>query len=49
MRPIEQELIRLRIFEEMEFNQIAIALDSKEAAVKMRYYRVIEKLKEELL
>ena len=49
IRPIEQELIRLRIFEEMEFNQIAIALDSKEAAVKMRYYRVIEKLKEELL
>jgi RNA polymerase sigma-70 factor, ECF subfamily len=49
MKPFEQELIRLRVFEEMEFNQIAIALDSKEAAVKMRYYRAIQKLKEELL
>lgn len=49
MKPIEQELIRLRIFEEMEFNQIAIALDANEAAVKMRYYRAINKLKEDIL
>lgn len=49
MKPIEQELIRLRVFEEMEFNQIAVALDSNEAAVKMRYYRAIGRLKEEIL
>lgn len=46
LKPIEQELIHLRVFEEMEFNQIAVVLNSKEAAVKMRYYRCIEKLKE---
>lgn len=45
MKPVEQELIRLRVFEDMEFNQIAIALDSNEAAVKMRYYRTLDKLK----
>lgn len=49
MKSIEQELIRLRIFEEMEFNQIAVALNSKEAAVKMRYYRCLEKLRKEIL
>lgn len=45
----EQEVIRLRIVEEMEFKEIAIALDTKEAAVKMRFYRAIIKLKEVLL
>lgn len=49
MKPIEQELIRLRIFEEMEFKQIAVALGAKEAAVKMRYYRAIQQLKETVL
>ncbi|OGE29669.1 hypothetical protein A3C29_06565 [Candidatus Daviesbacteria bacterium RIFCSPHIGHO2_02_FULL_40_16] len=45
----EQEIIRLRIVEEMEFKEIAVALDTKEAAVKMRFYRAIIKLKEALV
>ena len=49
MKPMEQELIRLRIFEEMEFKQIAVALGTNDAAVKMRYYRAIEKLKDSIL
>lgn len=49
LKPIEQELIRLRIFEDMEFKEIAVALDTNQGTVKMRYYRAIEKLKEELL
>lgn len=49
LKPIEQELIRLRIFEDMEFNEIAVALDANQGTVKMRYYRAIEKLKEALL
>jgi len=49
MKPIEQELIRLRIFEDMEFNQIAVALSTNEGAVKMRYYRAIDKLKTSIL
>ncbi len=49
MKPIEQELIRLRIFENMEFNQIAVTLSTNEGAVKMRYYRAIDKLKTSIL
>lgn len=49
LKPAEQELIRLRVVEEMEFKEIAVALDTKEAAVKMRFYRAIIKLKEALL
>ena len=49
LKPEEQEIIRLRIVEEMEFKEIAVALDTKEAAVKMRFYRAIIKLKEALI
>ncbi|NMC61546.1 MAG: sigma-70 family RNA polymerase sigma factor [SAR324 cluster bacterium] len=49
LKPAEQEIIRLRINEEMAFCDIATALESKEAAVKMRFYRAIVKLKESLL
>jgi RNA polymerase sigma factor (sigma-70 family) len=49
LKAAEQEIIRLRIVEEMEFKEIAVALGSKEAAVKMRFYRAIIKLKEALL
>lgn len=49
LKPAEQEIIRLRINEEMSFNNIATALDSKEAAVKMRFYRALLRLKESLL
>ncbi len=49
MKPVEQEIIRLRVVEEMEFKDIAVALGVKEAAIKMRFYRSIIKLKETLL
>ena len=49
LKPAEQEIIRLRVTEDMPFCDIATALDSKEAAVKMRFYRAIVKLKESLL
>lgn len=49
LKAAEQEIIRLRVVEEMEFKEIASALDSKEAAVKMRFYRALIKLKEALI
>lgn len=49
LKPVEQEIIRLRVNEEMSFGEIASALGSKEANVKMRFYRSIVKLKESLL
>ena len=49
LKPAEQEIIRLRVTEGMPFSDIATALDSKEAAIKMRFYRAIFKLKESLL
>jgi len=49
LKPAEQEIIRLRVTEDIPFTDIATALDSKEAAVKMRFYRAIFKLKESLL
>ncbi len=49
LKTSEQEIIRLRVTEEMPFCDIATALESKEPAVKMRFYRAIVKLKESLL
>lgn len=49
LKPVEQEIIRLRVNEEMSFDDIATALDSKEPAVKMRFYRAVVKLKESLI
>jgi RNA polymerase sigma-70 factor (ECF subfamily) len=49
LKPLEQEIIRLRVNEEMSFDDIANALDSKEPAVKMRFYRAVVKLKESLI
>jgi len=49
LKPVEQEIIRLRVNEEMPFCDIATALDSKEPAVKMRFYRAVVKLKESLI
>jgi len=46
MKADEQEIIKLRIYEEMGFKQIAGALDISEATAKMRFYRAISKLKE---
>lgn len=49
LKLVEQEIIRLRINEEMSFKEIGKALGAKEPAVKMRFYRAIIKLKESLL
>jgi len=49
LKPIEQEIVKLRVCEEMEFKDIAIALGIKEPAVKMRFYRILIKLKQILL
>lgn len=49
MKPDEQEVIRLRIFEEMEFKQVASALAITEATAKMRFYRAISRLKEAVI
>ncbi|MFZ5376506.1 MAG: RNA polymerase sigma factor [Patescibacteria group bacterium] len=49
LKPAEQEIIRLRINEEMPFSDIANSLDSKEPSVKMRFYRALIKLKESLI
>lgn len=49
LKVAEQEIIRLRVVEEMEFKEIAAALETKEAAVKMRFYRALIKLKEALI
>ena len=49
LKPTEKQIVNLRICEEMEFKEIAIALCSKEAAVKMRFYRALIKLKESLI
>lgn len=41
-------LIEMRFFEKRAFKEIAEILQSNEAAVKMRLYRILEKLKPEL-
>jgi RNA polymerase sigma-70 factor, ECF subfamily len=49
LKPTEKQIVNLRVCEEMEFKEIAIALSSKEAAIKMRFYRALIKLKESLI
>jgi RNA polymerase sigma-70 factor (ECF subfamily) len=41
-----QEVIALKVWEEMTFAQIADVVAEKESTVKLRYYRGLEKLKE---
>lgn len=45
MHPIEQELITLRIWEGMQFTQIAQIQEITENAAKKRFYRTISKLR----
>jgi len=40
-----REVLILKIWEEMQFNEIAEILKQKEGTIKLRYYRGIEKLK----
>lgn len=44
--PKSREVISLKIWEEMQFNEIADILSEKESTVKLRYYRGLEKLKD---
>ncbi len=45
LKPEDQEIIELRLFQELPFKEIAVILESTEAAVKMKHSRAIEKLK----
>lgn len=45
----ELHLLELRFFETMSFRDISAMLDMGESAVKMRIYRLLEKLKLELI
>jgi RNA polymerase sigma-70 factor (ECF subfamily) len=46
LRDEDQEVIELRLFQELPFKQLAVILESTESAVKMKYGRAIEKLKD---
>lgn len=45
----DQELVKLRIYDELDFKSLSVVFNSSEAAVKMKFYRIILKLKEELV
>jgi RNA polymerase sigma factor (sigma-70 family) len=49
MDTYEEEIVRLRIFENLSFKEIGCVLEISEPAAKMRFSRVITKLKEVLL
>lgn len=49
MHFIDQEIVKLRIDQELSFKEISVVLDLSEAAIKMRFYRVIQKIQEVLL
>jgi len=42
---LTREIIVLKIWEELQFNEIAVIINAKVSAVKLRYYRGIEELK----
>jgi RNA polymerase sigma-70 factor (ECF subfamily) len=48
MRTGEQEIIKLRIFDELSFVEIGNCLDISEAAAKMCFYRAIKRLRKKL-
>jgi len=45
---VEQRILRLHLYGEQTFGQIAAALEMLESTVKTKYYRSIKQLKEEL-
>jgi len=45
LSPLEQEMVRLRLWDECSYQEIATALDKTEAACKMGYARALKKLK----
>lgn len=48
LNPIEKEIITLRIWEGLQFKEIALMNDSSEDTTKKRFYRSIEKVKKAL-
>lgn len=49
LEPREMELIQMRFFEERSFKDIAETLDMNEGGVKMRTYRILERMKKQIL
>lgn len=49
MKPPTPEIVQLRIWEEMSFEEIADILGKNVPAVKMNYYRALEKIHEEFM
>lgn len=47
--PLEQEVFRLRLYAGLSFPEIAAAAGQPEAKIKSRYYRLMAKLRKELL
>jgi RNA polymerase sigma-70 factor (ECF subfamily) len=45
LKPLEQEIIILKVWEDLTFKNIAEVVEKTESAVKLSYYRSIEKLK----
>lgn len=43
------EIIQLRLWEELSFEEIADVLGKSEASVKMAYYRALEKINQEFI
>jgi RNA polymerase sigma-70 factor (ECF subfamily) len=44
----EKEVLRLKIWEELQFDEIAEIMEIGVSSVKMRYYRALEKIKEKV-
>ena len=44
----KQEIVKLRFWGELKFNEIAVKLNKNEAAVKKMFYRTLLELKEKL-
>lgn len=49
MKLEDQEIIKLRIFDELEFKHIGTILGISEPSTKMRFYRAIARLKDNVL
>lgn len=48
-KPPVPEIIQLRIWEELKFEEIATILGKSEAAIKVAYYRALEKINAEFI
>jgi RNA polymerase sigma-70 factor (ECF subfamily) len=44
----EQQIVRLKLFTENTFSEIAAALDSPESSIKTKYYATIKKIKQRM-